>query len=242
MTRHWRCEQHVTTILCAHRVRGKSGSFWRVDGIHTPCCNNRLGHEREKGNRDSAHRPKDHVLEFLRSTESVSKRALCTLVKHSQPCQPNASHFAACQRMSRNVVMWKNKDKCVLMFWSEVNRPSIQTEHSEWKEERELSSAPHIGRSVRRIEWQLKHLTLAVAARVGLDTVEPWKNMWMTEATLGHSASELSCVTAREMSALSVPMSLPLLSRSFASVRLQMPKSNGGVEFGHPLVFNKAKK
>ena len=49
----------------------------------------------------------------------------------------------------------------------------------------------------------------------------------MTEATLGHSESELSCVTAREMSAFSVFMSLALLPRSFASMRFQMPKSNG---------------
>ena len=52
----------------------------------------------------------------------------------------------------------KEQDKCVLMFWSEVNRPSTQTEHASQKEERELSSAPHFGRSVRRIEWPVKTL------------------------------------------------------------------------------------
>ena len=43
----------------------------------------------------------------------------------------------------------------------------------------------------------------------------------------GPFSSELSCVTAREMSAFSVSMSLALLPRSFASMRFQMPKSNG---------------
>ena len=49
----------------------------------------------------------------------------------------------------------------------------------------------------------------------------------MTETTVGHSASELRCVTAREMSAFCVSMSLARLPRSFASIRFQMPKSNG---------------
>ena len=49
----------------------------------------------------------------------------------------------------------------------------------------------------------------------------------MTETTVSHSASELSCVTAREMSAFSVSMSLTLLPRSFASMTFEMPKPDG---------------
>ena len=55
-----------------------------------------------------------------------------------------------------------------------MNRPSIQTEHASQKKS-VSSRVLHILEGLsEESSGQLKHLALAVAARVGLDAVEPW--------------------------------------------------------------------
>ena len=67
----------------------------------------------------------------------------------------------------------KEQDQCELMFETEVNRPSRKTEHASQKKS-VSSRVLHIleGLSEESSD-QLKHLALAVAARAGMDAVEP---------------------------------------------------------------------